>query len=140
MAKYVVPEEGMKAVAEATNGYDKQTTTVAIEAFIRWQSENPQVPTDEQCDELISLIGATGRSLVCYPSRIDRGQARTMLTEWQRRMYLAEPEVPEEIKDLLYFGEPNTRVGCKDPIEASKFIDESDRRVLEAFRRGKESQ
>ena len=91
--RYAVPEEGLKAALDrfgSRHPFSEDIARMLLEAFIRWQSENPQVPTDEQCDELISLIGATGRSLVCYPSRIDRGQARTMLTEWQRRMYLAD--------------------------------------------------
>lgn len=42
---------------------------------------------------------------------------------------------PEEVKDLLYASE--SRIGCDNPIEASRFIAESDRRVLEAYRRGR---
>jgi hypothetical protein len=109
--KYLVPEGGLNAAVKAAwvfayprnlDGHPQASPRVAeeiiasfrrgIEAFTRWQSENPQVPTDEQCDELIRLVGATGTSPMRFPSRVNRDQARTMLTEWQRRMYLANPK------------------------------------------------
>jgi hypothetical protein len=62
-----------------------------------------------------------------------------LFREWQRRQFLApEPEVPEAIKDLLY-QKPGTRVGVDgDPVQASRYIAESDRRVLESHLRGME--
>jgi hypothetical protein len=51
---------------------------------------------------------------------------------WVRRMYLTpEPEVPEEIKDLLL-----TR-GCHKDIEP--FKDELNLRMAECFRRGQKT-
>jgi hypothetical protein len=159
--------------------------SIALEAALRWQSENPIVPTDEQCDELINMIGANGRSLVRYPSRISKEQARNMLVEWVRRMYLApeptvqffdtafgrfeidnrvppgeirlydwngpvlmkhlrtpehwakhecgeqpEPDVPEEIKDLIHTKLPSTPEAVVRLTNAEK---------IEAYRRGKQS-
>jgi len=92
--RIVVPEGMLRAAIDASGITNHVTITEAVEAALDWQSENPQVPTDEQCDELINMIGANGRSLVRYPSRISKEQARNMLVEWQRRMYLSpEPTV-----------------------------------------------
>ena len=53
--------------------------------------------------------------------------------EWQRQMYLApEPEVPEEISDLLY----RHPKGFSDNFIG---MDQADENTREAYRRGKES-
>lgn len=89
--KYVVPEEGLKAALDSAgqtvSGCPwQELATKAVEAFIRWQSENPMVPSDEDLEFL--QRDAEGS--------VDLGFARRKwyITEWQRRMYLApEPEV-----------------------------------------------
>jgi hypothetical protein len=94
--RYVVPEEGKQKYWDAYNEawrqypntepeYMKETECAnkGLEAFIRWQSENPRVPTVDQQTEMSGLI----RSKINNPSVGDFAE------EWQRRMYLSpEPE------------------------------------------------
>ena len=59
-----------------------------IDAFAEELAKNPVVPTDAQVEEMkIKLVPVHPHwaNIVC---------------EWQRRMFLAEPEIPEEVKDL----------------------------------------
>ncbi len=57
------------------------------------------------------------------------------LVEWQRRIFLApEPEIPEEIKDLLSPTDPITGVALLTGLtEHGKSV------IIEAYRRGKEA-
>ena len=128
--KYTVPAEGLKAaveVARKMEGYPhpdgeetkrltEKVKAILEEGFIRWQSESPLVPTSKQESELLDS----------WIKESWLGKTEHLVTEWQRRMYLApEPEVPEEIKDLLW---PNSRSAS-----------DLDRAVIEAYRRGKAS-
>jgi hypothetical protein len=112
--KYVVPEEGWTAAwcgyicevmhkgpnySKDTIPFDlvglearKKSVKEALEAFIRWQSENPRVPTSDQVQEMVAVFN--GQSLV------ESDSLRSFLPiEWQRRMYLApEPEVDRAVK------------------------------------------
>lgn len=59
----------------------------AIEAALRWLSEHPIVPTDEQINECHSAMYAAGGNLGSIELQ------RMFATEWQRRMFLArEPD------------------------------------------------
>lgn len=78
--RYVVPEGMLKAVKEA-QGISAYPTQAVLEAAIRWQSENPVVPTVKQAQEVWDDCSRGA----CFRS--------DCLTEWQRRMYLA-PEAP----------------------------------------------
>jgi len=92
---------------------------VGIEAALCWQSENPIVPTPTDvlllADELVRA--GTDRN----------SQVMRVCAAWQRRMYLApEPEVPEEIKDLVErWGKPGE--GGLNAPQAE---------LIEAYRRG----
>ena len=78
--KYVVPEGGLKAACDAWT-----TNQLTIEgrcrevlyAFIRWQSEDPPVPTGEQVEALTQYLDGRGLTSEDY------------YAEWVRRMYLA---------------------------------------------------
>jgi hypothetical protein len=126
-SKYIVPEEGSKAavVAVGLESYcraDQDEVKKVLEAFIRGQSENPRVPTDKQVRDLINE----------EPRGIGFTLAEFAI-EWQRQMYLApEPEVPEEISDLLY----RHPKGFSDNFIG---MDQADENTREAYRRGKES-
>ena len=63
-------------------------------------SENPVVPTDEQ----LQVFRKQWDSENWNRSQENRGDFfRWCLLEWQRRMFLApEPEVPEEISNLMW--------------------------------------
>ncbi len=131
--KYVVPKEMSIYVAgkvfhQCGKCDFHPQIRIALDAAVRWISENPPVPTSEQAFAIE----------VSYPVRIHSPSRTKFAEEWIRRMFLApEDPVPEEVKDLLYASE--VRVGCENPIEASQFIEESDRRVLEAYRRGQKA-
>ena len=125
--KYLVPAEGLKAAKQAGEEYlrDNQSSEVyllyeVLEAFIRWQSENPQVPTTEWLDEF-NRVGEI------KPFKDFRG---AMIAAWIGRMYLAEPE-PEvpEIEDILrkYYG------------HGSSTGENLRKDFVEVFRRGKMS-
>ena len=92
----------------------------ALEAALRWLSENPIVPTMEQATEM-SDSG--------HPCVLD---GVWYATEWQRRMFLApDLEVPEDVDDLLW------PVGCHTSVETVEQI--NNKRIIEAYRRGKEA-
>lgn len=105
-----------------------------LEAALLWLSKNPIVPTYEQIESLLKICvqnvpGKNGMTLY----------QKEFCKEWQRIMFLSpDPEVPEEIKDLLYCEQD--RIGIHgDPVHASKLIWESDRRAIEAYHRGQRS-
>ena len=60
VSKYTVPEEGLKATVEAMKNPSgtkflstEQCASLGLEAFIRWQSENPKVFSDEWIVQLV---------------------------------------------------------------------------------------
>ena len=112
MSKYLVPEEGLKAAVEAMKGPSgpkfrstEEWASCGIEAFIRWQSENPIVPSeDEQLPPLSYKTDSSewiGKDADHEREKSYREGLCMCLAEWQRRMYLVpEPEVPEAVKGL----------------------------------------
>jgi hypothetical protein len=124
----VVPEGMLKAAHEANFSLDAPVRQI-VEAALRWQSENPIVPTQEQYEELHKkwrYDGITKASSAIEFQRICRA--------WQRQMHLApEPEVPEDIKDLLMGSAYTPMTGM---VELNP---EWDKRIIEAYRRGQAS-
>jgi len=99
--KFIVPKGMMEAASAAfrpIGGGAKE----AVEAALRWLSENPIVPTDEQIHEM-------------YPSASEAGISFTLvarfIAEWQRRMFIA-PE--PEFRDKLC-----TRPGCQNESQVN---------------------
>jgi hypothetical protein len=116
--KYVVPEGGLKAAfdaGETTPHTIEGRVTDILEAFIRWQSENPPEITNEM------------------KKRADKYSDGHPWPEYRYAFTVAylspEPEVPEAVKDLLWERLENDGRDVKD----------HNKYVLEAFRRGKES-
>lgn len=65
-----------------------------VEAVLRYISEHPQVPTLKQLREIETCAAHEPQGSTRWLSDI--------ITEWQRRCFVQEePEIPEEIKDLL---------------------------------------
>ena len=132
--KYVVPEGMGSAVAHAVfkkYGYVEfyPQIATALEAAVRWLSDNPIVPSLEQAWNLTKKF---------QDDPIEQDMAVFLVREWQKRMFLAEEShVPQEIKDLLYSS--GGRVACDNPKDGYRFIAESDRRVLEAYRIGQKA-
>ena len=95
---YAVPEDGLKAILFAVESDQRITARPAIarlvlEAFIRWQSENPPVPEWHIIGQMIADYRLTHKG--CCDTEVMRDVA----TEYVRRMYLApEPEVPEDVQ------------------------------------------
>jgi len=82
--RYVVPEGMRLAAGRATNGVDPEGFLIypALEAALRWQSENLKVPTEKEWAACLQ------------DARRDSGISPVMA--WVRRMYLTpEPEAPE---------------------------------------------
>ena len=124
--KIVVPEGMIRAVEDRCGDLCKYggksqsvrfVSQTAVEAALRWLSENPILPTAEQ------LYSTIGKLPVAMCDIVWTERDRALIAEWQRRMFLApEPEVPEEIKDLWQ----------AQPTPDAK------RRTVEAFQRGQQ--
>ena len=87
--KYVVPEGMLRAAEESMRpigGIPFAYIDRILEVAVRWLAENPIEPTKEQWSKLWTDTRSGGL----------HGGNYKMLSEWQRRMFLApEPEVPE---------------------------------------------
>jgi len=124
--RYVVPEEALKAVHDAENSdrdyFDDGDAHPILLAFVRWLAKNPVVPTLPQLRSVESSAGHEPLNSTRWLSDV--------LTEWQRRMFLApEPAVPEAIKDLLEPVDAPASTWLKGGCNES---------VMEAYRRGRE--
>ena len=140
MTKIVVPEgmleaawEKVKPFSDMDYGYDRDTLKESLKSAIRWLSENPIVPTEDQAATVIqetARIQYADRSTPsARPSDHTLRVQIAFLTEWQRRMFLAPvPEVLEEIKDLLR--------GLNDDDNNRDAVNED---IIEAYRRGRAS-
>ena len=124
--KIVVPEGMLQAAKTGVRNSDGDAFLSALEVALRWLSENPIVPTDEQLKELCEDWGRQ----VGKPEDIPRNPMISLLkvgsVEWQRRMFLAqEPKVTEEIGDLMWADAGSAELHNKE--------------CQEAFRRGQRS-
>ena len=119
----VVPEGMLRAVrvsyARRAGAYSEKASRGDLEAALRWLSENPIVPTKEQWNKLWQD---------CLSSNCGDGNYK-LVSEWQRRMFLA-PEVDRELVDLLWDANPFPNIGAKT---------RHDECVAEAFRRGQKA-
>lgn len=93
--RIVVPEGMLNAAARdfQRNQCKPMLTQIwsAIEVALRWQSENPPVPSESQMRSVQEHVGQ-------YP-----GNFRLYASEWVRRMYDApEPEVPQEMLEIFW--------------------------------------
>lgn len=80
------------SVDSAMSGND-HILDVSLQSALRWLSENPIVPSDDQVEEMCR-----------FSDHLDGefSAVRATMMAWPMRMFLApEPAVPEEIKDLL---------------------------------------
>lgn len=98
----------------------EQVETVAL-AVCKALMDHPQVPTDEQAQEILrDHCSKYGYKYGPWPTYSE------FCEEWQRRMFVEEePEIPEEIKDLL----------VADGIAKWQGY-ELNEAVIEAYRRG----
>lgn len=133
--KIKVPEGMLKAAIDASHQANRPCPEFAfeyyrpiLEAALRWLSEHPSVPTDEQWKELVK-DWERGRHPMEAPSMED------IYPLWASHMFTApEPEVPDAVKDLLMI--PPGQDGHPD---SNKFCADVNSNILEAFQRGQKS-
>jgi hypothetical protein len=134
--RIVVPDGMLKAATDAAcTVLDQRHEVVvgaALEAALRWLADNPPLPEIKQLESLWnSLPDSTGQ----YPYW---QKIREVMWQWQTRVFLAvEPEVPEEVKDLLLVDAVNFEI----PNGAKLYGSAADRNaaIIEAFRRGQKA-
>jgi len=133
-----IPEGMLEALHTAMctkieGGCQPDYERAALEAALRWLSDNPIVPTVDQAQEIWAYV-SRGESFL-----------RNLFVEWQRRMFLApEPEEPEKIKeekikDLLWRnGIYNYERESEEPDGglSSGSISQHNRLIIEAYNRG----
>jgi hypothetical protein len=129
--KILIPD-GMLARARRALGHgsglidDIQLFIIAT-AFCEHIAENPIVPTDEQVIACRRACGYYNEGLL--------QESKGVYVEWQRIMFLPpEPEVPEEIKDLL----PGLSYGTM-PANSEQFAEIIKGTMIEAYRRGQKA-
>jgi hypothetical protein len=91
--KIIVPEKGLNAAVDASTKAQVDEISEAqikaiLEAFLRWQREDPPVPKAMQLRE---LLGDSWSDSTCEGTMTGETLA-LLLTEWVRRMYDAQPE------------------------------------------------
>lgn len=92
--KILVPEGMMSAGMTSGAGCGDYSCNLILAAALRWLSENPIAPTEQMLGELITEFPPSGFCKTWGLSQV--------CTSFQSIAFLAtEPEVPEEIKDLL---------------------------------------
>lgn len=127
--KIVVPEGMLKAAIAVIENYDDVVGNgqceefrieLIVEAALRWLSENPIVPTKDD----LAMV----RLLYFDRKHLDgKSTVTDFVVGWQRRMFIApEPEVPEEIEDLLLPYDMATADGYAINVA-----------IIEAYRRGR---
>lgn len=109
-------EEGRRNTVMFTAVEAQDIGAAVLKAALRWLSENPIVPTDEQW----KAINHERQ----WPDNAYR--RRWLVVEWQRRMFLA-PEPEPALKDLLWKANPYPNTGAEY---------RHDETVKEAYRRG----
>lgn len=113
MKRIRVPEEILSAVDEkgCSCARCRSERALAAETTLRYISEHPQVPTDEQAQQLIDS------SPYCDQEDWPKHHA-WCASEWQRRCFVQEePEIPAEIKNVV---DELFRNGCGD--EAQRLV------------------
>ena len=124
--KIIAPESAVRAIQKDLGSNSIDTIRMICEKFAQQISENPIVPTEEDWDKSRRDAELKHRGGTSSTSDWER---RTCV-EWQRRMFLAsEPEISEEIKDLL----------VDDYAGSIGAAAQRNRDVIEAYRRGKAS-
>jgi len=100
--KYVVPEGGLKAAIKGWDnfggiGVDARIKEI-LEAFIRWQAENPVGPTDTQFGELVKECSRADPAF--WEKTTEWHRAIILCGVWQSRMYLA-PQFDPSLGGIL---------------------------------------
>lgn len=124
--RYLVPEGMLRAAGYAFMRClaDGKYLNAALEAALRWQSENPIVPTNGQLWACEMAVSGQGKGPFEGCSAV--------IAEWQRRMYLAPGSgVSEEIAQAICEG----AIPSNPPVTRKGY----DAALAEMFRRGQKS-
>lgn len=115
--KIKVPSGMLEAASKGMGNIDPRGFIVgsALEAALRWLSENPIEPTMEQAQYMYDGFNSSHAATIQY-----------CMMEWQRRMFLEPEEDFSEIRDLLSVENPGDAL----------LVSDSNLRLKEAYRRG----
>jgi hypothetical protein len=117
--RYVVPEEMLDAATAVINADMSAAlrsdmrwpgVNAILKAAIRWQSEHPQVPTEEQMDALTNDLP--------YQDSGNGRIFRVVIDRWQRHMY----DAPEPVFDATLGGALMGRTFTREQADAMKYI------------------
>ena len=98
MSEIKVPEGMLKAATTHVSGsFAEMAVEVGVEKALKWLSENPIVPTDEQMAELRKNSYPMVFLKEQEANRKLAQQEKEMCVEWQRRMFLADPETDDNL-------------------------------------------
>lgn len=113
----MIPKGMMEAVGYENNAFAQELARRVIISALVWLTENPVLPLDEEAARIVDETHFSTLTARCIEF------ARL----WQQRMFLApEPEVPNDVKELLY----------PDPNGVNFDVNHT---ILEAYRRGQRS-
>jgi hypothetical protein len=129
MSKYRVPEGGLDAAEQGVadlwdampsawnpSQAKRNIAQAASEAFIRWQSENGPALSLPNAKQIANYLWAPNETCVI-----------AIVKEGLRRLYVApEPEIPEEVKDLLV-----------ESLSSNWRGSEVNEAIIEAYNRGR---
>ena len=136
--KIKVPE-GMLVAAHNAPGLEREGNryyyiTCGLKAALHWLSEHPIVPTEAQVMEILQERVASGHITGEEYCAIPPATVRFCIAEWERHMFDApEPEVPEEIKDMLLDARASDSERCF--FKPSVYNE----RIVEAYHRGQKN-
>lgn len=131
--KYLVPEGGLKAAlgqvdyARAHSGVEEGIIRRALQDFVRWMADNPNLPSEKEYNTIrdrffADCVQVGDKPYIVYWRFVG------MLKAWNESMFL----VPDPaIQDLLWASNPFQNIGAQGRHDTA---------VLEAYRRGKEGQ
>lgn len=140
--KIKIPDGMLDAASHAMNQYHESGhfqsmdwwAKIALEAALRWLSNNRTMPDEKQVDDLLddSLQywhygdhALRKETVLSIHTRLN-----ALWDEFQRTMFLApKPEVPEAIKDMIFTTDGQLTMTPKEHNDG----------ILEAYRRGQQS-
>ena len=150
--RYVVPDGMLVAAAhmyheQAQDGVDEGAMRDSLEAAIRWLAENPVTPkTYAELPTIGYLSDSSSWGTRGTPEYEQKRQENyldgmsRLLAKWQRRMFLApQPEVPEAIKDLMFYPEATQDPRPDHAFRSREYGTVTQGLILEAYRRGLEA-
>lgn len=105
---------------------------VGLEAALRWLSENPIEPTDEQMAEMVKR---NKDGYLEWIKMTEWRRAKHICISWQHLMFLApELKIPDEVEDLMW-----SETLYSGDLRFHEAIPDINKNIVEAFRRGQKA-